>query len=170
MVVRFFDRNNIQFPVTQTPQVMIGFLNQQQIEYLLRSEVVGHLGCSSPEQVYVVPITYVFDEKGIYAHTREGQKVDMMRENPRVCLEVDSISSLSQWQSVIVQGTFEELEGDAAEEALQKIVNRVHPLANTETMVPRHSLQRPQSATDSHVQLVVFKINILEASGKFEKP
>lgn len=149
---------------------MIGFLNQQQIEYLLRSEVVGHLGCSSAEQVYVVPITYVFDEKGIYAHTREGQKIDMMRGNPKVCLQVDRITSLSHWQSVIIQGTFEELEGKHAEEALQKIVNRVHPLADTETMVPRHSLQRPHSTTDQHIHLVVFKINILEATGKFEKP
>lgn len=149
---------------------MIGFLNQQQIEYLLRSEVVGHLGCSSPDQVYVVPITYVFDQNAIYAHTREGQKVDMMRENPRVCLEVSNITSLSHWQSVIIQGSFIELNGDEAEDALQKIVNRVHPLANTETMVPRHSLQRPQSTTDQHVHLVVFKIAIHETTGKFEKP
>ena len=149
---------------------MIGFLNQQQVEYLLRSEVVGRLGCSASEQVYIVPITYVYENQNIYAHTREGLKVDLMRQNPRVCFEVDHISNLSSWQSVIAQGTYEELQGIEAEEALQKIVNRVHPIANSETMVPRHGLERPHNVIDQQIQLVVFKIKISEATGKFEKP
>jgi len=148
---------------------MIGFLNKVQIDYLLTSEFVARLGCTSANKVYVVPITYVYDGKRIYGHTSAGLKVDMMRANPNVCIEVDRIENLANWQSVIAWGTYKELEGKKAEEALQMIVNRVHPLATSETSVPRHGLDRPDAPVNPHIELVVFQITITEATGKFEK-
>lgn len=148
---------------------MIGFMNKIQIDNLLRSEVIGRIGCSSDGKVYVVPITYVFDGTNIVAHTALGLKVDMMRSNPNVCFEVDHVDNMANWQSVIAWGTYEELKGKEAEDALQQIINRIHPLITSETTVPRHSLERPHAPINLHIQLVVFKINITEATGKFEK-
>lgn len=70
---------------------MIGTLTKDQIEVVLRSGLIGRIGCQSDSKVFVVPVTYVFDEKYIYAHSREGQKIQIMRKNPDVCFEVDSI-------------------------------------------------------------------------------
>jgi len=148
---------------------MIGFLNQIQIDHLLKSEVVGRVGCSAEGKVYVVPITYVYDGNKIFGHTSVGLKVDMMRANPQVCFEVDHIDNLANWQSVIAWGTYEELEGKNAEDALQQIVNRVHPFITSETSVPRHSLARPHAPVSPHIEVVVFQIKINESTGKFEK-
>lgn len=148
---------------------MIGFMNAVQINHLLRSEVVGRIGCAADGKVYVVPITYVYDGTSILAHTSLGMKVDMMRANPSVCFEVDHVYNMSNWQSVIAWGTYVELTGKEAEDALLEIVNRIHPFTNSETAVPRHSLERPHTAANPHIELVVFKINITEATGKFEK-
>ncbi len=148
---------------------MIGSLNKYQIDNFLRSEVIGRIGCSSKGKTYVVPITYVYDGKNIYAHTREGLKVHMMRQNPKVCFEVDRIENMANWQSVIIMGEYEELKGRVAEEALQSIVNRVHPISTSETSVPRHGLERPHSPGNAEVKPVVFRIKIKEATGKFEK-
>ncbi len=106
---------------------MIGSLNNAQIDHLLRSEVVGRIGCHAEGHTYVVPVTYVYANNSIVAHTREGLKVAMMRANPEVCFEVDRIDNLANWQSVIIQGTYHELTGRKAEGALQELVNRVHP-------------------------------------------
>ena len=148
---------------------MIGTLNSYQIENFLRSEVVGRLGCSSKGTTYIVPIAYIYDGKDIYAHTKEGLKTTMMRQNSNVCFEVDHIYNMSNWQSVILWGKYEELKGKKAEEALQALVNRIHPISSSEVSVPRHGLERPGAPENPDVKLVVFRIKIEKASGKYEK-
>jgi nitroimidazol reductase NimA-like FMN-containing flavoprotein (pyridoxamine 5'-phosphate oxidase superfamily) len=70
---------------------------------------VGRLGCAHDNQPYVVPINFAFDETYIYGFSTLGQKIEWMRSNPLVCLEVDEIVSSDQWISIIVSGRYEEL-------------------------------------------------------------
>ena len=83
---------------------MIGILSEIQIDYFLKKELVGRIGCSANDVVYVVPISYAFDGRTIFAHTHEGMKTDVMRQNPNVCFEVDNIKDMGNWQSVIACG------------------------------------------------------------------
>ncbi len=148
---------------------MIGTLNSYQIANFLRSEVIGRIGCSTRGKTYVVPIAYVYNGKDIYAHTKEGMKTDMMRQNPNICFKVDRIENMSNWQSVIVWGKYEELKGKKADEALQALVNRIHPISSSEVSVPRHGLERPDSPVNPDIKPVVFRIRVEKASGKYEK-
>jgi nitroimidazol reductase NimA-like FMN-containing flavoprotein (pyridoxamine 5'-phosphate oxidase superfamily) len=93
---------------------MIGELTPGQIDHMLHLEVVGRIGCHASGRTYVVPITYVYDGKAIYAYSFEGLKLRMMRENPDVCFEVDRFNTLARWESVVIQGRFEELAGEEA--------------------------------------------------------
>lgn len=148
---------------------MLGALNDIQIDNLLRTEYVGRIGCHAEGFTYVVPVTYFFNGHSILAHTRDGLKVELMRRNPKVCFEVDEIENLANWQSVIVQGTYHELTGRAADDALQGLVNRLHPLTSSETSLPRHSLDRPHAPIDPNIKMVVFEIRINEKTGRYEK-
>jgi hypothetical protein len=148
---------------------MIGQLNRFQIDNFLRTEVIGRIGCSFKGQTYVVPVTYIYDGQYIYAHTREGLKVTMMRGNPVVCFEVDHVHNMANWQSVIVFGEYQEMKGKKAEEIVQSIASRVHPFSTSETAVPRHALDRPHARAGAEFDLVVFRIKINEVTGKFEK-
>lgn len=148
---------------------MVGELNQQQINTFLSSQVIGRIGCCRDDQVYVVPITYAHDGDYLYLHTNDGLKIQMMRENPDVCFEVDQVNNMTNWQSVIVWGIFEELEGKEAERALRFLTNRVAPLVTSETFRPTYSLQGTQYREGSKMKLVVFRIKIQRASGRFEK-
>lgn len=78
---------------------MIGELTPRQIEQFLHEQVIGRIGCHVEGRTYVVPITYVV------AH-REGLKVQMMRENPAVCFEVEDLRHLPEWKSAIVYGRY----------------------------------------------------------------
>ena len=89
---------------------MLGKLTMPEIERLLSKEVVGRIGCTDGEKVYVVPVSYAYDGEYIYCHAREGLKVDMMRKHPIVCFEVDHLQNMANWQSVIANGRFEELK------------------------------------------------------------
>jgi nitroimidazol reductase NimA-like FMN-containing flavoprotein (pyridoxamine 5'-phosphate oxidase superfamily) len=150
---------------------MIGELDEAGIDALLRSEVIGRIGCHSRDQIYIVPVAYVYDGQSIYGHTDEGTKVRLMRADPHVCFEVDRIDNIANWRSVIVSGTFEELKGKAAEEALLLLRRRLEPFIESESDSASHALEgyvlyRMQSATRHGI---LYRINIKEKTGRFEK-
>jgi nitroimidazol reductase NimA-like FMN-containing flavoprotein (pyridoxamine 5'-phosphate oxidase superfamily) len=98
-------------------------LSAEEIDALLREELVGRIGCHADGETYVVPIIYAYDGDAVYVASREGRKLRMMRTNPAVCFEVDRYERGS-WRSVIAQGRFEQLEGAAAERALDLLATR----------------------------------------------
>jgi nitroimidazol reductase NimA-like FMN-containing flavoprotein (pyridoxamine 5'-phosphate oxidase superfamily) len=40
----------------------------------------------------------------LYAFSTIGQKVECMRENPKVCLEIEEIADKNHWTTVLVIG------------------------------------------------------------------
>ena len=148
---------------------MLGELNQQQIWNLFNSQVLGRLGCCHNNQVYIVPVAYAFEDGTIYIYTKEGLKVDIMRQNPEVCFEVDKVHDMANWQSAIAWGKFEELEGDEANRALQLLTNKLVPLITSEMFRPLYALHRGPELVNSKMKMVVFKINVRRSTGKYEK-
>ncbi len=130
---------------------MFGELSQEQIDELLHAEMIGRLGCYNKGKVYIVPINYVYDEDYIYGHSLSGAKLEIMHNNPQVCFQVDHIVSLSNWQSVLTWGTFEELTGEPAAYGEWLLGRRLvsliaggqslHRLYRQTVQVPQHHLQ-----------------------------
>ena len=106
---------------------MIEPLDDTEIEAFLRQQVVGRIGCHVDGSTYVVPVIYAWDGECVYVLSIEGRKVQMMRANPHVCFEVDEYRSGGAWRSVIVEGTYEELEGGAARGAIELLIKRFAP-------------------------------------------
>jgi nitroimidazol reductase NimA-like FMN-containing flavoprotein (pyridoxamine 5'-phosphate oxidase superfamily) len=104
--------------------VVIVEMQPLEIDQFLRSQVVGHVGCHVGGMTYVVPVIYAWDGDCAYVYSVEGQKVRMMRENPKVCFEVDEYLSGGGWRSVIIQGSYEELAGDDAARTLHLLADR----------------------------------------------
>jgi hypothetical protein len=149
---------------------MLGTLNIRQIDQILRSELVGRLGCSSDGKVYVTPISYVYDGDCIYGHSADGMRLRMLRAHPQVCFQVDRIENLANWVSVIVWGEFEEVAGDAEKEAMRLFLERMEPLQASETALSPHRAPAGAPALDLQGQLMVFyRIRLTERSGRFEK-
>ena len=99
-------------------------LTPAEIDDLLRRQAVGRIGCHAEGVTYVVPVIYAYEAGAIYVATIEGQKMRMMRSNPRVCFEVDEYERQGAWQSAIVQGLAEELEGPGVEAARTVLARR----------------------------------------------
>lgn len=150
------------------PRGMLGELNHDQVEQFLHQEVIGRIGCHHEGRTYVVPVTYAYDGEAVYAHSAEGLKLSMMRANPEVCFEVDHLQDLGNWQSVIARGRFEELEGPAAEQGLQKLFARVQPLMPADTGGPAHGSMDHRAATGMKA-LHIFRIVLRERTGRFEQ-
>lgn len=148
---------------------MLGQLDEGEIDALLAGEVVGRLGCHARGRTYVVPIAYAYADGMIVAHTADGLKLQMMRENPHVCFEVDRVDDLGHWQSVIVWGRFEELRGAAADHATAQLLGKLLPLAATTgaSQTPK-ALTKQYRARAEGLPAVTFCIHIEERTGRFE--
>jgi nitroimidazol reductase NimA-like FMN-containing flavoprotein (pyridoxamine 5'-phosphate oxidase superfamily) len=71
---------------------------------------LARLGCARENQPYIVPVYLAYEATGcLYGFTTPGQKVEWMRTNPLVCVEVDEVATPDQWVSVIAFGRYEEL-------------------------------------------------------------
>jgi uncharacterized protein len=101
-------------------------LSQAEIEEFLRGQRIARLGCHADGVTYVVPLIYAYEDGAVVAVTTEGRKTAMLQENPRVCVEVDEYDAdgRGSWRSVIADGTYEELTGDAVEPALALLRER----------------------------------------------
>jgi nitroimidazol reductase NimA-like FMN-containing flavoprotein (pyridoxamine 5'-phosphate oxidase superfamily) len=149
---------------------MLGTLSKTQIDQVLKSQVIGRIGCSADGRVFVVPITYAYDGTYVYGHSKEGLKIEMMRKNPKVCFEVDVMDNMTNWRSVILLGEYEELIGAASQERGMKILtDRLMPLVSSETLSPQeHHSMRPQ-IVQKEKKAIVYRIKISEMTGRFEK-
>jgi nitroimidazol reductase NimA-like FMN-containing flavoprotein (pyridoxamine 5'-phosphate oxidase superfamily) len=78
-------------------------LSPREIDEFLRGQRIARLGCHSGGTTYVVPLIYAYEEGAVVAVTTEGRKTAMLRENPRVCVEVDEYDAdgKGSWRSVI---------------------------------------------------------------------
>lgn len=70
----------------------------------------GRISCSREDQPYTVPLHFAFDGADyLYVFATFGQKIDWMRANPLVCVEVDDIKNQFEWVSLVIFGSYEEL-------------------------------------------------------------
>jgi nitroimidazol reductase NimA-like FMN-containing flavoprotein (pyridoxamine 5'-phosphate oxidase superfamily) len=157
-------------PLTnQNSIIMFGSLQAQEIEEVLTGQYVGRLGCSANGRIYIVPISYAYDGKYLYFHaTREGTKIQMMRENQEVCFQTDRMENMANWKSVICWGTFEELTDEQERtKALKVLLGRELPIIASQTvkLSPGWPFQ-PENFND--IKGIVFRICITEKTGRFE--
>lgn len=149
---------------------MLGKLDDTQIEKLLKEQVIGRIACQAKGEVYLVPVNYVYRDGCVYGHSGEGKKIRMMRENPKVCFEVDDIRSVFQWQSVIATGVYEEItELEEKQQAMQGIIHRIMPLVTNPQGHPSHGITEKDSDVGTTVELVVYRIRLEHKTGRFEQ-
>jgi len=84
-------------------------LTQTEARDLIAANKLGHLGCIAESRPYVVPINYIFEDGQIYSHSLPGLKIEAMRTEPHVCLQVERIEDNFNWRSVVAYGAFEEI-------------------------------------------------------------
>lgn len=89
--------------------MLIRDMTPQECREVLTRSGFGRLGCARDNQPYIVPIYFGFELEILYGFTTVGRKIEWMRTNPKVCVEVDEVVSHFQWMSVIVMGRYQEL-------------------------------------------------------------
>jgi len=89
--------------------MLIEEMTDEECRDVLAHADVARLACEIDGQPYVVPVYVTYDAPYLFGFATMGLKIDCMRANPLVCVEIDDIKSQNQWMSVIVFGMYEEL-------------------------------------------------------------
>jgi nitroimidazol reductase NimA-like FMN-containing flavoprotein (pyridoxamine 5'-phosphate oxidase superfamily) len=84
-------------------------LNARQCHEVLERATIARLATAKDDQPYVVPIHIYFDGRDLYSFATLGRKIDWMRANPKVSVEVEEVGDRFQWRTVVVLGKYEEL-------------------------------------------------------------
>ena len=125
----------------------------------------GRLACARENRPYVIPIYVSYDGKHLYGFSTLGQKIEWMRSNPLVCLEMDERASQHQWMSVVVSGRYEELP-DTPEFG--------HERAQAWTVLQKRAMwwEPAYVATEHREQLapIFYRIHIKQMTGRRATP
>jgi uncharacterized protein len=89
--------------------MLISELSGDESLNLLARVGFGRLACAKGDQPYVIPIFFAYEDHHVYCASTLGRKIEWMRANPLVCLEVDEVTSPQKWVSVVVFGHYREL-------------------------------------------------------------
>lgn len=140
---------------------MIEDMNDNQIVNVLQSQLIAHLACYADKKLFLVPITYAYKDGYLYCQSKDGLKIQLMRKNPAVCIEVDQIESMRNWRTVILWGEYEQLKNEKDKAKAQQILmDRIEPIYTGETVIPQILEDYPEP----------FRIKINKQTGRYEKP
>lgn len=139
-------------------------------EYLkiLNDNYIARLAYIANSTPYIVPITYYFNEKEniIISYSNEGHKINAMRLNPSVSIQIDEIESLEKWKTLLLIGEFEELNGSEAKMYLHSFSKNVKKiLAEKETKNPE-VINSFSSKLSSGTIPIIYRIKIQEVFGR----
>lgn len=122
---------------------------------------IGRLACCLENQPYVVPISFVYAPEYCYVFSTLGQKVEWMRQNPKVCLQADA-GDRSNWTSVVVSGAYLELREPQYTAEKQQARER---LAIYSDWWRTPLAERRERSGDLSVEPIFFRIDIDSMSG-----
>ncbi len=142
--------------------MQIDEIQESECREILSRSSAGRLGCSLNDQPYVVPVGIAYEPDYIYVFSTLGQKIEWMRANPKVCVQVDEIASQSDWVSVIANGTYQELPeprfADERDHARRLMEKRHHWWLNA-------LAERRIQLRDQEIKPVFFRIHVDSISG-----
>jgi len=138
---------------------MFGDLSPEEIDQFLQQQRIGRLGTTGNGKVYITPVAYAYDGVYVYIVSHEGLKVQLLRQHPMACLEVDDIHSPVNWRSVLIHGVYEEITDVAERERVIDLVTGDRDPA-LPTSVARY--------LDERDQIVAYRLRIHERTGRYE--
>lgn len=88
--------------------MLVREMSREECQELLARLGFGRIACSREDHPYIVPMYFASEPDHLYGFATMGQKIEWMRSNPVVCVEVDEVRSHTDWASVVVSGRYEE--------------------------------------------------------------
>ncbi len=135
------------------------------IEAVLESARVCRIAMVDKDFPYIVPINFGYKDGALFLHSApEGRKIDLIKNNPKVCFEVDELISLkkaklacewgAQYKSVIGTGIAGFIDDAAQKKKALDII------------MSQYSGRSFEYSEETLAKTAIIKIDIEEMAGK----
>lgn len=140
-------------------------------QFVLENNYLGHLSYIYQDKPFVVPITYFYNQKKnvIICYSGEGHKMNAMRLNNNVAMNVIDVDSLTKWRSVTIHGTFEQLFSSEAKSYLHEFSLGIKALIVEKEQKELSFISEFSSKMVNDNLPMIFIIKIEEITGKMRK-
>jgi hypothetical protein len=100
--------------------VKLPLMDKEEYDQLIKEQYLSRIAFKG-DYPYIAPFMYVFDDEYLYfLSTKYGKKIDMLRQNPKVAVEIENYGhDLAEYKFVTLQGKIEQIEDEK-----EKIVAR----------------------------------------------
>lgn len=148
--------------------VMYRTLEEKDCFSVLENDYLGHLSYIYHNRPFVVPITYFYDaqRKIIICYSAEGHKMNAMRQNKKVALNVVDVDGLTKWRSVIAHGEFEQVFGSESKAYLHTFSLGIKTLIEKKERKELSFISEFSSKAINENIPMIFIIKIDEVTGK----
>jgi hypothetical protein len=143
--------------------MLIHELTPAECREVLSRTTLARLACSHADQPYVVPVSFAYDSDAdcLFSFSAVGRKVAWMRENPKVCVEIEDVADRFHWTTIVILGRYDEI-GDSAEheDIRRRALDLFHGRA--EWWLPGAA----RFESHEHDAVVVYRIHIDTVTGR----
>jgi nitroimidazol reductase NimA-like FMN-containing flavoprotein (pyridoxamine 5'-phosphate oxidase superfamily) len=138
-------------------------LSTAECHEILGRASLARLACARDDQPYVVPISFAFDAASncLFGFSAVGRKVEWMRTNPLVSVEIEDVADRFHWTTIVIAGRYEEITDAPEQGGLRQRA--------LELFAPRREWWLPGAARlgpHEHHAVVVYRIHIDTVTGR----
>lgn len=146
-------------------------LEAKDCNFVLENNYLGHLTYIFQNRPFVVPITYFFhpEKNVIICYSAEGHKMNAMRKNKQIGMNVIDVDALTKWKSVLVHGAFEQLFGSEAKSYLHDFSLGIKSLVVEKELKELSFISEFSSKLINENMPMIFILKIEAMTGKMRK-
>jgi nitroimidazol reductase NimA-like FMN-containing flavoprotein (pyridoxamine 5'-phosphate oxidase superfamily) len=143
--------------------MLVHELTSEQCRDILSRTRLARLACSRADQPYVVPVLFSYDggTNSLFCFSAVGKKIDWMRENPKVCLEIEDMEDEFHWTTVVVIGRYDEIDDSPEHREIRHRALHVFQ-QRSEWWLPGGA----RASDREHHAIVVYRIHIDTITGR----
>jgi hypothetical protein len=136
------------------------------IEEILSKSEICRLGFIDNGLPYIIPFNYGYSDKSIYIHSApDGKKIDLLKQNPRVCFEIELISQITKHNEPCHWSTkYKSVIGYGSVEIIRDYEQKIKGL---DIIMSHYDTKEPKKYNKNQVnKIVILKLNIEKITGK----
>ncbi len=137
----------------------------KEIEQVIAGTDICRIGFVDGDEPYIVPVSFGYEDNTIYFHSApEGRKVNLIKENGRVCFEFDSDVVIVKSDNACDWGTkYRSVIGTGQVQLLESDDEKIHGL---NVIMKHYSPDEFRFPPSKLATVLVLRIDIDSISGK----
>jgi len=157
---------HVKFPLETMRKARQEIADGTELEAILEGAIICRVAMMDSERPYILPFNYGYSKGCLYIHSApEGKKIDLLRENPEVCFEVEDSMEITKggkacdwstrYRSVVGYGRVEILSDDEGKQHGLEVIMAQHGAPDLNEFNP-----------ENMKRMVILKLTIRSMTGK----